>query len=514
MTRQEQLSVWVLGNQLLAEHPAIIQANNQTSKDRIVIVLIESQQVTQRLPYHRQKLVLMFSAMRHYAERLRLQGYTVDYIQADTFTAGLKQHLKTHNPATMLTMAATDYAGRAFQQDKLSDLLGISVEVLPNQQFLIHEYNPYPEPEPDKRYVMESFYRQMRKHFDVLMDDANSPTGGEWNYDKQNRKSLPADVDLPAMPQFELDDITQQVINEVAEMDGPVGNIDNFYYAVTHEQANAAFGAFIQHRLHDFGPYEDAMTERGGWLFHSVLSPYLNIGLLEPMPLILAAERAYHEGRAPINSVEGFIRQVFGWREFMYWQYWRQMPDLAEANHWDAIRPMPQMFWDGETEMNCIRQVVKRLQETAYSHHIERLMLVSNFCLMAGIDPQAVTDWFKVFYIDAYDWVMQPNVVGMGLNADGGIIATKPYIASANYINKMSDYCKGCRFNRKQRHGEGACPFNYLYWNFLLENEDALRANPRSGRNVLGLRHLDDNDRQQVRQSAQIFLDELAYYHD
>ena len=512
MGQTGKISVWILGTQLLAEHPAIDEAMNRADTRNITIVMIESMQVAQRLPYHRQKLVLMFSAMRHYAERLRSQGFTVDYIKSATFSEGLREHIERFEPISLLTMAASDYTGRQFQQNKLPDMLDIPVAVLPNQQFLLNQFNPYPDPEDDKRYVMESFYRQMRQHFDVLMDDKKSPAEGKWNFDKENRKSLPKNVDLPSMPAFEIDAITQEVINEVNAMDGLVGNLDQFHYAVTHEQANAAFGAFIQYRLHDFGPYEDAMTERGGWLFHSVLSPYLNMGLLEPMPLVRAVERAYREGRAPINSVEGFVRQVLGWREFMYWQYWRQMPDIVTANHWNATRPMPQMFWDGQTDMNCIKHIVVRLQDTAYSHHIERLMIVSNFCLMAGIDPQAVTDWFKAFYIDAYDWVMQPNVVGMGLNADGGIIATKPYVSSANYVNKMSDYCKGCPLKHKQRHGEEACPFNYLYWNFLLENEDELRANPRSGRNVLGLRHLDEYDRQEVRKSAQQFLDNLEYY--
>jgi deoxyribodipyrimidine photolyase-related protein len=232
------------------------------------------------------------------------------------------------------------------------------------------------------------------------------------------------------------------------------------------------------------------------------------------MTMIRAAEEAYRAGDAPINSVEGFVRQILGWREFIYWQYWQQMPELATSNTWNAQRPMPQMFWDGETDMNCIRHVVERVMDDGYTHHIERLMIVSNFCLMAGIEPQAVTDWFKSFYIDAYDWVMQPNVVGMGLNADGGKTATKPYISSANYINKMSDYCGGCQYKHTKRHGEGACPFNYLYWNFLIEHEETLRRNPRTGRNVLNLRHLDEEERQAVQAAAQSFLDSLEYYHE
>jgi deoxyribodipyrimidine photolyase-related protein len=506
----KRISVWVLGDQLLSEHPAITAAEEQADRDHIRVVMVESDSRTGRLPYHRKKIVLLYSAMRHYAERLRGQGYQVDYYKKDTVLDALKEHVDDHSPDKVITMAASEYHGRQFQQERMADAIGVETDVLPNTQFLIGTYNPYADADRDKNYVMENFYRQMRRHFDVLMD-GDDPIGGKWNYDKQNRKPLPKNIELPAMPGFSHDEITKQVIEEVNAEGVGVGNTDNFNYAVTHEQATAALGNFIQYRLVDFGPYEDAMTVRGDTLFHSVLSPYINIGLLEPMTMIRAVEKAYYEDRAPINSVEGFVRQVLGWREYMYWHYWRQMPEIVNANYWNAGRKMPQMFWDGNTKMNCISCIVGRLQDTAYAHHIERLMVISTFCLMAGINPKEVTDWFKVFFIDAYDWVMQPNVVGMGLNADGGKIATKPYVASANYINKMSDYCKSCDYKHTKRHGEDACPFNYLYWNFLIEHEEELRANPRTGRNVLNLRHLDDEERQQVQKSAQEFLDTLEY---
>lgn len=507
---ESRVSVWILGDQLLKVHPALTHLK-EIPKSNIRIVMVESQKRVRQLPYHKQKIVLMFSAMRHYAEMLREQGYTVDYYQSENMTNALKQHVEAWQPDKLVTMAAAEYKPRQFQQGKLDDVLGIPVEVLPNTQFLISQFNPYPNPDPDKNYVMENFYRKMRRHFEVLMD-GNDPEGGEWNYDKLNRKPLPKNIDLPTMPQFNHDVITQQVIEEVEAAGWGVGSLESFNYAVTHQQAAAALGNFIQYRLENFGPYEDAMTTRDNMLFHAVLSPYVNIGLLEPMQMVKAAVSAYEDNHAPINSVEGFVRQVMGWREYMYWQYWYQMPDMLTANHWKAIRPMPQMFWDGDTQMNCVKHIVDRSLETAYSHHIERLMVVSNFALLAGIAPQAVVAWFSAFYIDAYDWVMQPNVVGMGLNADGGKIATKPYIASANYINKMSDYCKGCHFKHKERTGKTACPFNYLYWNFLIENEEELRSNPRTGRNVLNLRHLDEEERERVQQQAKKFLDSLTYY--
>ncbi len=483
-------SVWILGDQLMRDHPALQYRDAQ-------IVMIESRVRRAKLPYHPYKIVLLFSAMRHHAAWLREQGYIVDYIQADTFVAGLQQHVDNYQPDELIIMAASDYPGRRWQTDMLHTVVDVPVTVLDNAQFLVEIHEPY----PDKNPSMEYFYREMRRHFDVLMD-GDKPSGGEWNYDKLNRERLPDDVSLPDDAVFKADEITRTVMGEVEYSDG-------FAYAVTHSQAEAALEYFISERLQQFGPYEDAMTTRSDTLFHAVLSPYLNIGLLRPLDVIRRVERAYREGEAPIQSVEGFIRQVLGWREYMYRQYWRYMPDLAQENYWRAERGVPAFFWDGETEMACMRSALGQLERTAYNHHIERLMLVSNFFTLAGINPQQATAWFKARYIDAYDWVMQANVIGMGLNADGGKIATKPYIASANYINKMSDYCLGCRFKHTVRTGEDACPFNYLYWNFLIEHEDTLRSNPRMGRNVLGLRHLDDAERGRVRESAQRFLGRL-----
>ena len=503
-----RISVWILGDQLLRDHPALRHAQTLTDRDNIRVVMVESQSRTRQLPDQRKKLVLLFSAMRHYAEHLRAEGYEVDYVQAATFLDGLRAHLEEDQPVQMVTMAASEYDLRLFQNDQLADALGIPVSVVPNTQFLVGQHDPNPAPAPDKRYVLETFYRDMRRHFDVLMD-GDQPMGGEWNYDKENRKPLPTDEKLPRAVSFKRDIITREVIEQINAAQHGVGTVRGFNLAVTHAEAEQALNDFITYRLARFGPYEDAMATRSGTLFHSALSPYLNIGLLEPMQVIRAAEAAFREGKAPINSVEGFVRQVLGWREFIYWQYWQQMPDLRTANSWNATRPMPGLFWDGQTDMNCVRHVVERATGDGYTHHIERLMIVCNFCMLAGINPQAVNDWFLSFYIDAYEWVMLPNVIGMGLNADGGRTATKPYIASANYIHKMSDYCKGCRFKQNQRTGEDACPFNFLYWNFLIEHEAFLRANGRMGPNVLGLRHLDEAERQRVREQARQFLDAL-----
>lgn len=500
-----QPTIWILGNQLLKAHPALVDR----PASEVRVLLIESHAKTHQLPYQRKKLVLLFSAMRHYAARLRRAGYQVDYRQAASFTEGLKAHVAEFAPRELVMMASTDYHGRVYQQTRLADIVGCPVTVLPNTQFLIAQHNPIPQPEPDKRYVLEHFYRDMRRHFGVLMD-GDEPVGGAWNYDHENRRPLPKKETPPPDNIFPPNELTQAVMQEVEEAGHGVGTAVGFAYAVTHEQAEQAADQFFAQRFAKFGPYEDALTQRSHSLYHSMLSPYLNLGLLEPLPLIRRAEQAYVAGEAPLNSVEGFIRQLLGWREFIYWQYWRQMPGMKQKNGWQATRPLPDFFWTGETEMACLRHALQRAIATGYNHHIERLMLLSNFCLLAGINPAVVNDWFTALYIDAYEWVMPPNVIGMALNADGGLTATKPYIASANYINKMGDFCQGCAFDHKQRVGERACPFNFLYWHFILEHEQTLRANPRLGKNVLGLRYLDEAERTAVRAQAAAFLAELT----
>ena len=498
--------VWIPGDQLIADHPAITQATQDHAHASVHVALIESDARLRRQPYQRKKLVLLLSAMRHYAEKLRSQGYQVHYTQAATTADGLRTLAAEIEPVACYTMAASEYSGRQFQQGELADVAGCEVVLLPNTQFLVGQYDPYPEADRDQNVVMEYFYRKMRTHFDLLMD-GDDPAGGAWNFDKDNRKKLPKNVNPPAVPGIEPDAITREVMAQVAEYDHGIGSVEGFNYAVTHADAQHALHTFITQRLEKFGPYEDSLSHDHGHLWHSILSPYLNIGLLEPLATAQAVAAAYYAGDVPINSAEGFVRQVIGWREFMYWQYWRLMPTLTTMNAWDAQRRMPSMFWEPEqTEMNCIKQTVRRARDTGYNHHIERLMIITNFCTLTGIEPQAVVHWMKAHYIDAYDWVMQTNVVGMGLNADGGIIATKPYVSSANYINKMGDLCQHCALARTKRHGEDACPFNYLYWNFMLEHEDTLRSNPRTGRAVLGLRHLDEDERAAVREAAGAFL--------
>jgi deoxyribodipyrimidine photolyase-related protein len=503
------VTVWILGDQLMSEHPALRLAQERFGKDGISVLMIESEARAQRLPYQRKKLVLIFSAMRHYAERLRSSGYKVDYRTATKTSIAINQHCRQFHPESLFTMAASGYIGRNYQFD-LETQLGIPVTVIPNTHFLTGRFNPIPKPEKGKRYVQERFYRKMRQHFDLMMQSPGKPLGEKWNYDKSNRRSLPKNI-TPLKPiTFKPDKITIAVMAEIEQKFQGVGTINDFNLAVTQKQAELAAKDFFENRLKDFGAYEDAMSSSYETIFHSRLSPYLNLGLLDPLNLARTAQNYYQQGQAPINSVEGFIRQVVGWREFIYWQYWRLMPELGKSNYWQAIRPLPKLFWNGKTKLNCLKHAISRAIQSGYIHHIERLMIISNFCLLSGISPLAVNQWFLSTFIDAYDWVMLPNVFGMGLNADGGLIATKPYIASANYINKMSDYCSDCTFDHKRRVGKHACPYNYLYWNFIILNEELLRANPRMSRSLLGLRHLDKDDRRLVKQSANRFLDKMA----
>ncbi|WP_165360561.1 cryptochrome/photolyase family protein [Candidatus Chloroploca sp. Khr17] len=503
-------TVWILGDQLLDPHPALVAAASVAGTSSVHVVLLESTARLNQQPYQRKKLVLLLSAMRHYVAMLRAQGYAVEYLHAPDFLSGLREHCQRTQPGHLFTMAAAEYATRQFQQT-LADALGLPVTILPNAQFLVGQFDPFPDAPPTRTVMMATFYRAMRRHFAVLLEKDGAPIGQKWSFDAENRKPLPRALTPPEPLVHEPDALTQQVMEEVARRPGGIGDVTGFNLAVTHTEAAQLLATFLAERLADFGPYEDAMTMRSALLYHSGLSPYLNLGLLEPMHLIRAAEQAYHDGKAPLNSVEGFVRQVLGWREYMYWQYWRQMPALATKNAWNATRTLPAWFWTGATDLNCLHHAITRALQTGYTHHIERLMLLSNLCLLAGVQPHEVNTWFLAAYLDAYDWVMVPNVFGMGLNADGGGIATKPYIASANYINKMSDYCASCRYNAKQRTGPDACPFNLLYWNFLITHEEALRANPRLGPAVLGLNRLTAEERTVIQQEARLVLERLGF---
>ncbi len=360
---------------------------------------------------------------------------------------------------------------------------------------------------------MEFFYRDMRRQTGLLMNGDN-PEGGKWNFDSENRKPAKADMFLPAPPQFEPDAITRDCIALTKRIaPNNFGDLEPFWFAVTHEQAEQALDYFLTHSLPQFGETQDAMLMQNKFLNHAVLSPYINLGLLDPLSVCRRVEQEYRKGRVPITAAEGFIRQIIGWREFVRGIYDLKMPDYVNVNALEAHRPLPDFYWSGETDMNCIAHVVKHTREEAYAHHIQRLMVTGNFALIAGLNPQQVHEWYLAVYADAYEWVELPNTIGMALHADGGVLGSKPYSASGNYINKMSDYCSSCRYNVKLRTGEGACPFNALYWDFIARHKTRFSKNPRMGNITRVYDKFDDAEKARIAQSAKTFLDSLTPWH-
>lgn len=502
-------SVWILGDELFERHPALDAATERGGP--IHVVMIESAARLARLPYHRKKQVLLLSAMRHRAQALREAGHRVDYRIAPDHVSALRSHVRERGTARLVATAATGWQMRRFQA-RLGATLGIPVEIVPGGAFLSDRV---PEARidapPGRRTIMEPFYRRMRSRLELLLDERGEPLGGRWNFDAENRRPLPPRERPPAPRTFAPDAITRAVVAEVDRAGRGIGRAAGFELGVTPADARAALDDFVARRLPRFGTYQDAMRADDGVLYHSRLSPYLNLGLLDPLEAARAAEAAFLAGHAPINSAEGFVRQIVGWREYMWQQYWRLMPAMRDANAWEAERPVPRLFWDGETDMRCLRRVVGRVIDTGYAHHIERLMLLANFSLLAGVEPRAATDWFLAAFVDAYDWVMQPNVIGMGTAADGGLVATKPYIASGAYVRRMSDHCTGCRYDPRQRTGPDACPLTALYWSFLARHERRLADNRRTGPMLRGLERLAASERHAIRATADRFLDGLAW---
>jgi deoxyribodipyrimidine photolyase-related protein len=342
------------------------------------------------------------------------------------------------------------------------------------------------------------------------MEDGE-PAGGNWNYDAENRKPAKANLFMPKPHRVEPDPITEEVLTLVADrFAGNFGDLEPFWFAVTREQAEAAREYFIAEALPDFGDYQDAMLAGEKFLYHSLLSFYINAGLLDPLETCRMAEEAWKAGNAPLNAVEGFIRQIIGWREYVRGIYWLKMPDYLELNFLEADRPLPDFYWTGETDLACLSAAITQTKEEAYAHHIQRLMLTGNFVLLAGIDPKAVHEWYLAVYADAYEWVELPNTLGMSQYADGGLLGTKPYAAGGNYISKMSDYCDACRYDVKQKSGPDACPFNSLYWDFVSRNADKLRTNPRMARIYSTWDRMKDDRQAEYLETAADFLRTLS----
>jgi deoxyribodipyrimidine photolyase-related protein len=477
-------TVWVLGDQLRRDGGAL--AGRAPGDCRVLLVVSDHKIASKR--WHRQRLHLVVSAMMHFADELRAEGFDVDVRRAPTLGAGLAAHRDEFDVDRVIAMEPMSWDGRG--------LLGrLGVEVVRNDQFTCH-YDEFAEWAAGRdAFKMEDFYRWQRRRLDVLIEDGPDgpePVGGQWNFDHDNRERPPKDGrSWPRIARFDLDDIDRAVI--AALPDTCWGAPPDGTWPVTRRQALARLDEFVTSGLAAFGPHEDAMLADEWKLAHSVLSSSMNLGLLHPGEVVEAAERAWWSGDAPINSVEGFVRQVIGWREYVWGVYWLWMPDYRGRNELDATRPVPPAFTgDAPTEMACVGNAVSHLHDHGYTHHIERLMVFGNLALTAGVDPAAMTEWMWASFVDGAEWVMLPNVIGMALYADGGRMATKPYASGGAYINRMSDSCRSCRFDPKQRTGDDACPFTTLYWDFLARHADRFAGNHRMARQLAAMRQLDD----------------------
>ncbi|MBV9076832.1 MAG: cryptochrome/photolyase family protein [Methylobacteriaceae bacterium] len=499
---------FVLGDQLNRRISSLVDLDPEAD----LVLMVEVTEEATYVRHHKQKIAFLFSAMRHFAEELRGEGVQVAYVRLDdpentgSFSGELARAVDRHRPERVVVAEPGEW--RVWDaMRRWSERLGLPVEIREDNRFLCSRaaFSRWAEGKP--AYTMEFFYRAMRKQTGLLMDEAGGPEGGRWNFDRENRKPLPKRADPPPPPRFEPDAITRDVLVLVHErFDGHFGRLEPFGWAVTRADAVAALSHFLEHRLHSYGDYQDAMREGVDFLYHSALSPYLNSGLLTAEEVARAVELAWREGLAPLNAAEGFIRQVIGWREYVRGVYWHRMPDYAATNALGATRRLPWFYWSGETRMNCLADCIRSTADHAWAHHIQRLMVTGNFALIAGIRPSEVEEWYLVVYTDAYEWVELPNTHGMILYADGGVLGTKPYAASGAYINRMSDYCGRCHYDVRERTGEKACPFNYLYWDFIMRHEDGLADNPRMRMPYTTLARMSDAQRTAIRESAEAFF--------
>ena len=480
----------LLGDQLDLNADSLVSLN----KKKDLILMMEVEEESRHVPSHKKRTVLFLSAMRHAAEALRKKGFRVQYVKisdpknSQTFEGEIDRCIKALHPQKMQAIHPGEWRvlrkiQRAAKKNKLD------LEIFEDKHFLVtpEEFRSWAQGRQEL--TMEYFYREQRKRFSVLMEN-KKPVGGAWNFDKENRKPFRGDVDsLPKPSSFPPDKITKEVMRAVDEKlaDLP-GNTEDFDWPVTAKDAQVALRNFVDHRLADFGSYQDAMVTGAPTMFHSLISCALNLKLLDPRDCIKVAEEAYHQNKASLASVEGFIRQILGWREFIRGVYWHEGEEYENRNELEEHGNLPTMYWSGDSDMLCMQTALQEVHAKAYGHHIQRLMVTGNFALIAGVDPKQVSDWYLGMYVDAIDWVTLPNTLGMAMHADGGVVGTKPYAASGQYIKRMSNYCSACSFDPARRYGDDACPMTTFYWDFLLRHQNRFKKNRRM---TLTLKHLD-----------------------
>ena len=502
--------VFILGDQLSSNISSLRAAN----KAEDIILMCEVHAEATSVKHHKKKIAFLFSAMRHFAQELERDGFKVSYVKIDhpknthSFETELQRALKRYSPKSILITEPSEHRVRDLIKS-WNKKLDCDVVTVPDDRFLCSPSEFQNWAKDRKQLRMEYFYRTLRRKYDVLMD-GDKPEGGAWNYDKDNRLPPQTELEIPEPYMETADTVTKEVMDSVEKrFSDHFGDMLPFHYAVTRDGALKALDNFIQTRLINFGRFQDAMLSGQPWMFHSHISLYLNCGLLNPLECIRKAEIAYHEGQAPLNSVEGFIRQILGWREYVKGIYDMKMPDYVRENYLGAKRALPDFYWSAKTQMNCLKHCVTETRQNAYAHHIQRLMVLGNFALIAGLHPDEVNEWYHLVYADAYEWVELPNVTGMVLFADGGILASKPYAASGAYINKMSNYCSSCSYKVRVKNGPKACPFNYLYWNFMIENQEKLAVNPRMAMPYRTLEKMDAAKHLAITSDAQRFFKKI-----
>lgn len=498
--------ILVLGDQLTPDLSALRQADRAT--DLIVMAEVEAEGTY--VPHHPQKIVLILSAMRHFAAELRAAGWRVAYTRLDDpdNTHSIPGELLRHAAATGATEVFATTPGewrliRALQETPLR------VTLLPDDRFLCSDAEFAAWAKDRKQLRMEFFYRDMRRKTGLMMQ-GDKPAGGQWNFDHDNRKAAKPDLLRPRPPRFAPDAVTQEVAATVkTRFPRHFGKAEPFGWAVIRADALLALDHFASHALPRFGDEQDAMLQDDPTLSHALISPYLNTGLLSPLEVCQRVEAEWKAGRVPVNAAEGFIRQIIGWREFMRGIYMLQGPDYTSRNVLGHDRALPPLYWGKPTRMNCLSHAVGQTRDTAYAHHIQRLMVTGNFALLAGVDPAEVHQWYLSVYIDAFEWVEAPNTIGMSQWADGGVVGSKPYVSSGAYIDRMSDYCKSCAYSVKEKSGAKACPFNLLYWHFLNRHRDRFVGNPRMAQMYRTWDNMDETHRATVLAGAAAFLTRL-----
>jgi len=502
----------ILGDQLNEKHSWF-----DGSDPDIIYVMMEVRQETDYVLHHLQKLLLVFTAMRRFADRLRAMGKQVLYLKINDPKNRGRFDLNLKEMVGRLEIGRFEYQlPDEYRLDRdltqLCEGLGIPYAAFDTEHFLTGRGELKTLFSGKKRLLLETFYRHMRRRFGILVDDGR-PEGGRWNYDRENRSRWKGEVAIPPPLSFE---------NDLSELYGELaasgvqyfGSVDpgNFLWPVDREQALRLLEEFVTRRLKHFGTYQDAMSLSSWSLFHSRLSPSLNLKLISPAEVVQRVLREWEVrgGEISLSQVEGFIRQIIGWREYMRGVYWDHMPEYEEMNYFDHHRRLPGFYWTGRTNMRCVGEVVTQSLEKAYAHHIQRLMVTGNFALLSGIDVDEIDRWYLGIYIDAIQWVEITNTRGMSQYADGGITATKPYAASARYIHRMSDYCERCHYRWNRRTGELACPFNSLYWNFFLKNRRLLRGNPRLGMVYRTLDRMDGMEKRRIEEQAMQYLNTMG----